>query len=915
MINKAKSLIAAHRRRKRALKREQAKEKSGFPKSLIFTPAPQKYRPHHSYSVVTAAYGAEHYLDEFFSSLFQQTVGFIEAIEVILVDDGSTDGTLAKAREWEARYLDSIKVITQENGGPAAARNTGLKYASKEWVTFTDPDDFLAVDYFESVDRVLHENLTAGLEVDMVACQITTFLESDKSINKRHPLNYCYSSGPRLVSFHEDVLSDIKLSAASSFFRRINISAGNLAFPDLKPSFEDAAFIAKYLLSTKWANVLFSPDSIYFYRKRSAKNSLIDTARTKKEKYIDQIRDGYIPLLRNEKGRSAGIPVWLQLMVLYDLAWHFKLLTNNHRNWLLVPKELRKEYFSLLQEVFSLIDDELILGSERAGIPLYIKLGIISLFKGRSTQETHARIIDVDLVKREALVGFYHSAPKRDLQFTVGGVAIQPSASTVRMFEFVETPLVYETLAWVGFVGDGELSVKVEGFALPVSVGGSTRLSVSWHDLVSSAQKRALSGSGMPWEKRVIRRLARQPIMRRRYENAWILMDRDVQADDNAEHLYRYLQRSHPEINTWFVLRKSSHDWARLQRDGFRLLEYGSIGHKVALLNAAHLISSHADHYLFSVLPAKYYADMVKYRFTFLQHGVTKDDLSGWLNTKKIHCLVTAAREEFQSIVDPGTYKFTSKEVCLTGFPRHDRLLALAKAHAPRKRRSVIIMPTWRQSLAGDFLGLGNARAYNPEFVRTDFYQSWKGFLAHPELRKLAETYEVEFTFFPHANLEPYLHDFNVGWMKLASHGQKMSIQDLLVSADLMITDFSSIAFEFALLERPVLYYQFDREYVFSGGHLTRKGYFDYDQPGFGPVGFAPDDMIKLVSDVIKNRFQAEPEYAERMKKFFPFRDGQNCRRVVERIKSLDEKEKRILDQANVSEANEVERYAEETPA
>src|SRR5690554_4737892 len=78
MINKAKSLIAAHRRRKRALKREQAKEKSGFPKSLIFTPAPQKYRPHHSYSVVTAAYGAEHYLDEFFSSLFQQTVGFIE---------------------------------------------------------------------------------------------------------------------------------------------------------------------------------------------------------------------------------------------------------------------------------------------------------------------------------------------------------------------------------------------------------------------------------------------------------------------------------------------------------------------------------------------------------------------------------------------------------------------------------------------------------------------------------------------------------------------------------------------------------------------------------------------------------------------------------------------------------------------
>lgn len=909
MINKAKSLIAAHRRRKRALKREQAKEKSGFPKSLIFTPAPQKYRPHYSYSVVTAAYGAEHYLDEFFSSLFQQTVGFIEAIEVILVDDGSTDGTLAKAREWEARYPDSIKVITQENGGPAAARNTGLKYASKEWITFTDPDDFLAVDYFESVDRLLHENLMAGLEVDMVACQIATFLERDQSINKRHPLNYCFSRGPRLVSFHQDATKDMKLSAASSIFKRSAIMAQGLLFPDVRPGFEDAFFIARYLLGSKLANVLFSPHSIYFYRKRSAGNSLIDTGLTKREKYINQIRDGNIPLLREAKNKYDGIPVWLQRVVVYDLIWHFKLFTNRHTNWLLVPKDIRKEYFSLLTEVFSFIDDQLILNFEQA--PLHIKLGILTLFKSRNVQEDEARIVDVDLIKGEALISLYHSTPKQNLQFTVGGVRMQPSASTVRMFEFVETPLVYETLAWVGFVGDGELSVEVEGSALPVRVGGSTRLSVSWHDLVSSAQKRALSGSGMPWEKRVIRRLARQPIMRRRYQDAWILMDRDVQADDNAEHLYRYLQRSHPEINAWFVLRKTSHDWARLQRDGFRLLEYGSIGHKVALLNAAHLISSHADHYLFSVLPSKFYADMVKYRFTFLQHGVIKDDLSGWLNSKRIHCLVTTARDEFQSLISSGTYKFTHKEICLTGLPRHDRLLSLAKAQPPHKRRSVIIMPTWRQGLMGESLGLGNARAYNPALVDTHFYQSWKNFLAHPGLKKLAEIHEVEFVFFPHANLEPYLDDFDVGWMKLASHGQKASIQQLLVSADLMITDFSSVAFDFALLEKPILYYQFDREYVFSGGHTTRKGYFDYDQHGFGPVGFAPDDMIKLVSDVIKNRFQAEPEYAERMRNFFAFRDGQNCRRVVERIRFLDEKEKRILDQANVSEAKEVERYTE----
>lgn len=915
MISKAKSLNAAYRKRKRALKQAQAKAASNFPVDGVSSPTPQTYRPHYRYSVITAAYGAELYLDDFFSSLLQQTAGFREALEIILVDDGSTDGTLAKAREWESRYPEVIRVITQENGGPAAARNTGLRYASNEWITFTDPDDLLATDYFESVDHLLCKNISTGLEVDMVACQITTYNEGDNSTNKRHPLNYCYARGPRLVSFHQDLTSDIKLSAASSFFKLSSIRSKNLSFPDLKPSFEDAAFIARYLSRSNQGNVLFSPDSTYFYRKRSAKNSLIDTAWTKKEKYIDQIRDGYIALLRESQKSKRGIPLWLQRFVLYDLVWHLKLMTNNHRNWVLIPEEIKSQYLSLLTEAFSLIDDELILNFAQAGVPFHIKLGILASFKGRDIKEAQARIVDVDLIKRQALVGFYHSAPKQDLQFTTGGVSIQPLASTVRTFEFVESPLIYETLAWVSMVCDGELCIELDGSPLPVRVGGNTRESVSWHDLASSARKRNLASSGMPWEKRLIRRLARQPLIRQRYQDAWLLMDRDVQADDNAEHLYRYLQRCHPEINAWFVLRRTSHDWGRLKRAGFRLLEYGSVCHKTALLNAAHLVSSHADHYLFSVLPARYYADMVKYRFTFLQHGVTQNDLSGWLNSKRIHCFVTTAHEELQSLVSPGTYKFTTKEVCLTGVPRHDRLLALANARRPSEKRSVIIMPTWRQGLVGEPVGLGNARAYNPEFVNTDFHRSWKGFLAHPELRRLAESYGVEFIFFPHANLEPYLSDFDVGWMKLASHGQHVSIQELLVGADLMITDFSSIAFEFALLERPVIYYQFDREFVFSGGHLTRKGYFDYDQHGFGPIGFTPDEMIELVSRVIHNQFSAEPEYADRMRKFFPFRDGHNCKRVVERIKLLDEEGKGVLNQMDPTLHTPAPSTVDEIPA
>lgn len=166
-----KQLIKNTRQRRKRSAQSRLKEKLLFPDFSVQVASPQRYRPRFKYSVVTAAYGVEAYLDEYFSSLLQQSVGFCESIQVIVVDDGSTDATLEKARSWERRYPENIKVVTQENGGPAAARNTGLAYIKHEWVTFTDPDDFLAKNYFEVVDRAICHNLEVGIELEMIACR------------------------------------------------------------------------------------------------------------------------------------------------------------------------------------------------------------------------------------------------------------------------------------------------------------------------------------------------------------------------------------------------------------------------------------------------------------------------------------------------------------------------------------------------------------------------------------------------------------------------------------------------------------------------------------------------------------------------------------------------------------------------
>ncbi len=90
-------------------------------------------------SVITPAYNAEAFLSEAIESLLNQTA---PNWELIIIDDGSADATYTIATEY-AQKDPRIKVATQKNAGPAAARNHGIALASGDWVTFLDADDML----------------------------------------------------------------------------------------------------------------------------------------------------------------------------------------------------------------------------------------------------------------------------------------------------------------------------------------------------------------------------------------------------------------------------------------------------------------------------------------------------------------------------------------------------------------------------------------------------------------------------------------------------------------------------------------------------------------------------------------------------------------------------------------------------
>lgn len=108
-------------------------------------------------AVVTAVYNVESYLKEMIESIIAQTIGF-ENIQLILVNDGSTDRSGEVCEEYARQYSDNIVVVHKENGGVSSARNEGLLHVRSRYVNFTDADDMLQENALQSMYDFLKQN-------------------------------------------------------------------------------------------------------------------------------------------------------------------------------------------------------------------------------------------------------------------------------------------------------------------------------------------------------------------------------------------------------------------------------------------------------------------------------------------------------------------------------------------------------------------------------------------------------------------------------------------------------------------------------------------------------------------------------------------------------------------------------------
>ncbi len=859
-------------------------------------PLPIKKRGGKKYSVVSAVYGVEKYLDDFFKSLVRQTLDFEEHIELIMVDDGSPDRSATIIKRWMSKYPNNIKYIRKENGGQASARNLGLQMASHAWITFIDPDDVLNKTYFEEVDRCLREYP----EVAIVSCNFIFYFEQGNRLSDTHPLKYRFEKDLTIKDI-SSLYPEIQLSVNSVFVRTDDLVASGIEMdPKVVPNFEDAHFINRYMMRNLSRQIAFVKGARYLYRKRSDGTSTLDRSWEGLGQFSDKIKYGNLDLLEKASRASGGrAPAFVQRAVLYDFMWTLRGLLDGKVSVSHWGEEFNREFHWMLEKVFSYIDQSEIERFNLAGCWFLHKVGMLGALKSLDPTFQIAYIKGYDI--QSGLVELSYFSHEQDVlvRLLVDGVEVYPRYRKVRSYSMAGRHFVNEFRLWVPVPINAQyFDIEIDRKATYITLdakqrqGGVPVREIARTFSVTTAPSIEILSIG----DRVLRQLALSQWVVKKYSRCWLLMDRDVQADDNAEHLYRYIMENHPEINAYFILRKSSHDWNRLRHEGFRLLAFGSVSHKLALLHADHLISSHADQYITSVLQKNRFSDLQSWKYTFLQHGVTQNDLSQWLNTKDFSCVVTSTRSEYESIAADGTpYKFARHQVVLTGFPRHDALIKRRRS-CSGGRKVLLIMPTWRQNVVGATKGKGHNRQLSTDFFETRYAKSWKSLLHSEALARFSKAEGCKVVFFPHANIQPYLKGFDCpAYIEVRSHVAGESIQDLFCEADMMLTDYSSVAFEMALLDKPVVYYQFDRDEVFGGGHTTRPGYFQYQRDGFGPVCDTREEAIQAIETIAANGWQLLEPYRSRVARTFKFRDGRCCERVFEAISALGQPKKDLV--------------------
>ena len=346
--------------------------------------------------------------------------------------------------------------------------------------------------------------------------------------------------------------------------------------------------------------------------------------------------------------------------------------------------------------------------------------------------------------------------------------------------------------------------------------------------------------------------------------NVWLVGERSNTAQDNGIVLFHWLTEN-TNVEAYYVIDSDSLDYESIQHMK-NVLIFGSPEHFHVAFRAGVLLCTHDIENILPYKPARGFFGYENTKKIFLQHGV--------LGRKNVEYhkrnyelpfdlfIVSSQPEKETVVMDEMGY--SDKDVAVTGLARFDRLV---QHDAPR---DILLMPTWRDWIHTD-----------ETFLASEYYLAYTNLIQNDKLLDLLDSHNINLYFYPHYRAQNYFqHDISerherIQFIPLGS----VTVQQLLIRHALLITDYSSVSFDFTMLDKPVVYYHFDVERFFRRGILR-----PIEETFLGGIASHEDELVSFIEDRILHDFV---NFDIDVSGIIEYQDQKNCQRIYERVCEL----------------------------
>lgn len=344
-------------------------------------------------------------------------------------------------------------------------------------------------------------------------------------------------------------------------------------------------------------------------------------------------------------------------------------------------------------------------------------------------------------------------------------------------------------------------------------------------------------------------------------------------AQDNGYFFFKYCMDANVEQDfdgeIYFVIDKAAADWEKVVPYKKHVLKYLSLKHMIYLQACKLMISTdtkgHA--YVWRSMGSDIKALSYKKKLVFLQHGVTAFKRGHFERGTNVGCESFITTSEFEHDIIRDYLGYPEEEIPITGFARWDVLHDKSEGH-----REILMMPTWRTWLDD---------AENDVFAESDYCKNYMALLNDPRLDDILKRYDVTLNFYLHPKFRKFITEFSVvsDNIRLIPFGEE-PLNELMMQCNLLITDFSSVAWDVYYMNKPVLFYHFDLDDAYK----TLGFYMDMRNDIFGDRAEEPEGLMQLIIEYIENGFQMKEKYAKDREKYFAFVDDNNSERIWKAI-------------------------------